>query len=171
MPLAAQFAEPVSTKLEVVTEPFKHPVLTGVLLGRDRAGDVVGPLALFAVVDEIVEPRLFLQPPQGFRIKAGPKQREVADVAVDLSPGIAHAGLGLDEHFANLLQGPARRIPDLIDRVAMNESRQQGGDVVHKRRVGDPQPSLERELGQARKKAIKRYLGMLSIHISWPPGP
>ena len=74
---------------------------------RDRAGDVVGPFALLAIVEERIFPRAALEMGQHLGIYAGPKQREVADMAMHLPLRLADPGVGLGQHVGHGIEPPA----------------------------------------------------------------
>ena len=92
------------------------------------------------------------------RIKAGPEEREVANVAVVFAPHPA-AGrqmLGFDHHLGEFGDRFARLVPQAIDRVEMNEAGEEGGKVIGQRRVGHAEVGEEGVFRQPREHPSKR---------------
>ena len=108
-PFLAQFVQPEYAQIEVVAKTLEHGVLVLVLVVGDGAGDVIGALAVLAVIDEPVEMLLPLIT-QRLGIDAGPEEREVADVTMHFATRVADSGLGLHEHFGHGVQSAAGRI-------------------------------------------------------------
>src|SRR3569623_2523066 len=84
---------------------------------------------------------------------------------------VSHARFGLDQHLGDLFEPLTRWVADLVESVAMDEANQKLRNVLNQGGISDPKTGLERKLGQPCKKAIKRYLRTLWIHVAGPPGP
>ena len=89
---------------------------------------------------------------EGFGKDAGPKQGKVADVAVHFAAGVADAGFGFGQHQSDLAQSPALQVAHIVQRVAADEPRQQIGDVIDQRRIGDSDSGLKRVFSDAGEK-------------------
>src|SRR5262245_40010736 len=80
LPFTADLAQAVGTDFELFAETAKHGGFLAVRVGVVGAGDVIGALALFAVVDEVVLAQERAQAVQDLGIDAGPEEGEVANV-------------------------------------------------------------------------------------------
>ena len=65
---------------------------------------------------------------------------------------------------ADLAQTMARQVAERVQGIGADEPRQQVGDVVDQRRIGDPQPRLERVFGHASEEIPQRKFGTISSH-------
>ncbi len=140
LPLAADLVESVGAQLELLAQAPQDGgfVFVGRLL--KGAGDIIGAFALRAVIDEVVLRQEGAETVERFGIDAGPEQREIADVPVDLAARAAFGwhGLGLDHHLGDFLQPSAPRTGQPVDGVHVDEARKQGGEIVGQAGVGDP---------------------------------
>ena len=64
-------------------------------------------------------------------------------------PAVGRQFLGLDQHVDEFAQATTAGPAKAVDRVRVDEPREQTGDVIDERRVGDPERRLEGVLGQA----------------------
>ena len=88
LPFAPHLVQAIRAKLELIAKSAQHGRFIAVRSVLKRAGNVVGPFPLLAVVDEMILLQHRADPVQGLRINAGPEQREVADVPVDFAAGM-----------------------------------------------------------------------------------
>src|SRR5206468_11562963 len=82
LPFLADAVEAIGAQLELLAQPPQYRGFHSIVLLFECAGDVVRALALLTVVDEVILVQNGLQTAESLRIDAGPKQGEVADVAV-----------------------------------------------------------------------------------------
>src|SRR5262249_51228492 len=123
-PFQAHPAETVGAQLEMFAQPTQHRGFLSIRIVLVGAGDVVGALALLAVIDEMIFLEDRAQPLQGFRINSRPEKSEVADVAVYFAAGAALAGHGLDlqQHLGDFFQPLALGILQTVQRIDVNEA-------------------------------------------------
>ena len=94
--------------------------------------------------------------PQRLGIHTRPEEREITDMTMDVTFGLAHACFGFGKHCRHLRQRLSRKTADAVDRVTTRESDEQIRDVVDQQRIGDTQLSLKRLLRYSSKKSAQR---------------
>jgi len=156
LPLTADAIEPDGAQFELIAEPPQDGRLVAVLVVADRAGDVVGPFPLLAIVEQRVLALPGSQPFERFGIDADPEQREIADVAVDFPLGTFDALVGFEQHVGDFFEPPPDGVPDPENDVDPAEPDQKVAEIVDERRVGHPQVDLKRVLGQGREQSLQR---------------
>src|SRR5262249_12114029 len=84
-PLATHLCQSVGAQLEFLAEPAQHGRFGAEIVVLERAGDVIRALALGAVIDEVILAVRRAQFLHRLGIDAGPEERKVTDVAMDLA--------------------------------------------------------------------------------------
>lgn len=86
------------------------------------AREIVRALALFAIINEMVLLGGRWKGGEGFWIKPGPEEGEVADVPVDFPTRPPRSIFRLDEHFRDFDEAAAFGITNSVDRVETHEA-------------------------------------------------
>src|SRR5947207_3217191 len=137
LPFLTDAVKSEGAQFKLFAKPSQYGRLHPIVLLFEGAGDVIGALALLAVVDEVILAQNRLQPLKSFRIDARPKEGEVADVAMKFAARSPLGGkrLRLDHHFDYFFQPLAASALQPKDVVHVNEPRQQLGKVIDERRI------------------------------------
>src|SRR6266851_1977720 len=166
LPFLADAGESKSAQFEISTQPAKHRGFHLIVLFLEGAGDIVGALALLAIVDEVILAKDGAQPAERLGVDAGPEKSEVANVAMEFALGTAlgRKRLRLDHHAGHFFQALALCVPQAINIVNVNKAGKQLRKVIDQGRIAQPQSFDERVFGKPGEHSPERMICLWRPH-------